>query len=137
MTNKPDSDGGADFASKMAIFERQEEEFLQFICDADITCESMADTEEDSEKPLTGLQCLLALTTILDATARLRQSNTHLERRIENLENYKLLAEVSAIRLADCICVCSYQFLDSLVAVHWPRTRDNPGSILGHAKLML
>lgn len=78
---------------RMKVYEDKEKAFYEFLeeceCGKD---ETGADKLED--KPLTGLQCLLALTEILDRAAKLRVSNYDLEQRIEILQRFKLIAEV-------------------------------------------
>ena len=77
--------------SRMKLYEEREREFYQFINEAP----KPVDMEDDvDDRPLTGLQCLLALTEILEKAAQLRITNFDLEQRIEVLQRLKQIAEV-------------------------------------------
>ena len=89
---------------RMRLFEEREREFLQLVAET----ENIDSVTEEPDQPLSGLQCLLSLTEILDRAAKLRKMNFELEQRIEALDQHKLLAEVivsSAISI-HTICLC-------------------------------
>lgn len=87
---------GSNVASRMEQYERREREFLEFVAET----QNIDSVNEDPDQPLSGLQCLLALTEILDRAVLLRKINFSLEQRIEELDQVKLLAEV--FRTACC-----------------------------------
>lgn len=85
--NIPDT---ASLESRLTNFELKEKDFLEFVAEI----QPIDNVTEEPDRPLSGLQCLLALTEILDRAAKLRKLNYDLEQRIEVLDQLKLLAEV-------------------------------------------
>lgn len=82
---------------RMTLYNQREQEFYDFLKQTNNTVDNDSGTDVSSphDMPLSGLQCLLALTEILDKAARLRVVNYNLEQRIEVLQQFKLLAEVN------------------------------------------
>lgn len=87
VTSRDDED------PRMKLYKQREQEFTEFMIES---------TQNDStpgyvsveDQPLSGLQCLLALTEILDRAAHLRLANFDLEQRIDVLQRFKQIAEV-------------------------------------------
>lgn len=81
---------GNSITLRMELFEKQEREFLEFVAET----QNIDNVSEEPDQPLSGLQCLLALTEILDRAVLLRKINFDLEQRIDELDHVKLLGEV-------------------------------------------
>ncbi|XP_067941350.1 titin homolog isoform X2 [Watersipora subatra] len=82
-----------DGKSRMSLFEQREKDFIEFVKE---TPRNQQVEEDTDDRPLSGLQCLLALTEILEKAAQLRLTNYDLEQRIETLQRLKQIAEVQS-----------------------------------------
>ena len=101
---------------RMTLYQQREDDFFDFVkqSNGSMDNDSGTDVKSAEDMPLSGLQCLLTLTEILDRAAQLRVANFDLEQRIEVLQKFKLLAEVSyvGVRCLTChVMVPEYEML--------------------------
>lgn len=93
---EPLSPTDAEEDPRMKLYNDREQDFLDFVAESNAA--SGVDVDEGVEdRPLSGLQCLLALTEILERAAQLRLTNANLEQRINVLQRFKMITEVRRI----------------------------------------